>query len=334
MTGSADHPVTSADHREHAMRIEQLQYVAAVTRFGSLRRASEHMHISQPALSESLTKLEKELGVTLLDRRRSGTRISATGRELLQNIVEVLDAADRLRAAAGDQLATVRVLRVGTVNAGTSTLLLPAIQAFQDRFPGVSVEVRNLQHDEIHRDLLEGTLDVGIINLLGDDDVSPELAGIELLQGTPVAVLPRDHRLVRQTEVTVEDLRAERFVAMRSGYLMYRFAHRLFGAELPASWHSTDGAEMGKVMVADGLGVTVLPDYSVIGDPLERVGLITTRPIAGDRTVVRLSLQHRRQRVVPEAVAGLVTEFQLRAAYLISEGSLRGAGVQRAVDVG
>jgi DNA-binding transcriptional LysR family regulator len=297
------------------MRIEQLQYVAAVTQHGSLRRASEHLHISQPALGESLTKLEKELGVTLLDRRRSGTRISEAGRELLQNIVEVLDAADRLRAAAGDQLTAARLIRVGTVNAGTSTLLLPAVQAFQDRFPGVSVEVRNLQQDEIHRDLVDGTLDLGLVNLLSGDDVSPELTGIDLIHGSPVAVLRHDHPLVERAEVTVDDLRAERFVAMRSGYLMYRFAHRLFGTDLPADWHSTDGAEMGKVMVADGLGVTVLPDYSVVGDPLERAGLITTRPIAGDRTVVRLSLQQRRQRRVAEAVSGLVAEFRLLAGH-------------------
>jgi DNA-binding transcriptional LysR family regulator len=292
------------------MRLEQLHYIVAVIEYGSLRRASEHLHISQPALGESLTKLEKELGVTLLDRRRSGTRISETGRELMQNIVEVLDAADRLREAAGDQLTTARLVRVGTVNAGTSTLLLPAVQAFRSRFPGVSVEVRNLQQDEIHRDLVDGALDVGLVNLLSGDDVSPELSGIDLLRGTPVAVLPHDHPLAEQDEVTVDDLRAQRFVAMRSGYLMYRFAHRLFGAELPTDWNSTDGAEMGKVMVADGLGVTVLPDYSVVGDPLERAGLITTRPIAGDHTLVRLSLQQRRQRRVPEAVSGLVAEFR------------------------
>src|ERR1700712_1566681 len=186
------------------MRIEQLQYAAAVPQHGSLRRASEHLHISQPALGESLTKLEKELGVTLLDRRRSGTRISDTGRELMQNIVEVLDAAERLRAAAGDQLAAARLIRVGTVNAGTSTLLLPAVQAFQTRFPGVSVEVRNLQQDEIQRDLIDGALDLGLVNLLSGDDVSPELTGIDLLQGNPVAVLPHDHPLVGQSEVSVD----------------------------------------------------------------------------------------------------------------------------------
>lgn len=307
------------------MRIEQLQYVAAVTQYGSLRRASEQLHISQPALGESLTKLESELGVTLLDRRRSGTKISATGRELLQNIVDVLDAVDRLRAAAGDQLATARLVRVGTVNAGTSTLLLPAVQAFQRRFPGVSVEVRNLQQDEIQRDLVDGALDLGLVNLLAGDDVNPELHGTDLLRGNPVAVLRHDHPLVERDEVSVDDLRAERFVAMRSGYLMYRFAHRLFGTDLPTDWHSTDGAEMGKLMVADGLGVTVLPDYSVVGDPMERAGLITTRPIAGDRTVVRLSLQQRRQRRVPEPVTGLVAEFLSLAEGLDRGGARRGS---------
>ena len=73
------------------MRIEQLEFIAAVTQHGSLRWASERLHISQPALSEAVTKLERELGVTLLDRRRSGTRISRRGRELQQHMVEVLE---------------------------------------------------------------------------------------------------------------------------------------------------------------------------------------------------------------------------------------------------
>ncbi|MQY31210.1 helix-turn-helix domain-containing protein [Nocardia aurantia] len=59
------------------MRIEQLEYVQAVTRLGSLRRVAEELHLSQPALSETLRNLERELGVQLLDRRRSGARISS-----------------------------------------------------------------------------------------------------------------------------------------------------------------------------------------------------------------------------------------------------------------
>ena len=92
---------------------------------------------------------------------------------------------------------------------------------------------------------------------------------------------------------------------MRAGYVMHRFAHRLFGAELPATTHPTDGAEMGKMMVAEGMGVTVLPDYSVVGDPLKRAGLIVHRPLAGDTTVITLALVQRRAQRVPESVREL-----------------------------
>ena len=82
------------------MRIEQLRYLAAVEEHGTLRRAGEQLPLSQPALSEALTKLERELGATLLDRDRTGTRISRKGRHLLPHVREVLDAVERLRATA------------------------------------------------------------------------------------------------------------------------------------------------------------------------------------------------------------------------------------------
>jgi DNA-binding transcriptional LysR family regulator len=276
------------------VRIEQLEYVAAVTQHGSLRRASEHLHISQPALSEAVSKLERELGVRLLDRHRSGARISRRGRELLQNMVEVIEAVDRLRTAAGDQAASTRVIRVGTVSAATSTLLVPAVSEFRRAHPGTTVEVLNTQQADINQGLLDGSLDLGLVNLLEGDDAPADLVGQALVHGRPVVVMPADHPFTALTKVDIARLRQEPFVAMRAGYLMHRFAHRLFGSDMPAVSYTTDGAELGKVMVAEGLGLTVLPDYSVAGDPMERAGLITHRPIDGDRTAITLVLRQRR----------------------------------------
>lgn len=300
--GQAD---TRPSQEGSPVRIEQLEYLAAVTQHGSLRRASERLHISQPALSEAVSKLERELGVTLLDRRRSGARISRQGRDLLQNMVDVLEAVDRLRTAAGDQTASARLIRLGTVNAATSSLLVPAVRGLQDSHPGTTVEVMTMQQAEIDAGLHEGSLDLGLVNVLSGDDTPTDLVGTDLLHGRPVAVLPAGHALTAYAEVSVDQLRAERFVTMRAGYLMHRFAHRLFAGHMPAACHSTDGAELGKVMVAEGLGLTVLPDYSVVDDPLERAGLLTTRPIAGDRTVVSLVLRHRAPDRVPVQVREL-----------------------------
>jgi DNA-binding transcriptional LysR family regulator len=87
---------------------------------------------------------------------------------------------------------------------------------------------------------------------------------------------------------------SEPIVVMRAGYAMHRYLGRLLGDEQPAFSYSADGAEMGKLMVAAGLGVTVLPSYSVIGDPLHERGAITYRKIANDHTSVRLVVQRRR----------------------------------------
>jgi DNA-binding transcriptional LysR family regulator len=295
------------------MRIEQLEYLLAVNRHGSLRQASEQMHVSQPALREAVSKLERELGVALLDRHRSGARVSQAGRDLLEPAAEILEAVARLRAAAGNQLASRRLLRVGTVNAGTVTLLLPALRAFQAECPSSTVEILNLQQDDIYLRLAEGTLDIGLVNLLEGDDVPPELEPIPLIAGRPVAVLPAGHPLATLPAVSVEELRDHQFVAMRAGYVMHRFAHRLFGSGLPVDWYSADGAEMGKVMVAQGLGIALLPDFSVRGDPLERAGLIVERPIVGDRTAVTMAAVRRRQNRTPVAVRDMIRHLRQAA---------------------
>ncbi len=284
------------------MRIEQLEYLAAVTQHGSLRRASESLHLSQPALSEAVGKLERELGVPLLDRRRSGARISRQGQDLLPYMTQVLDAVDRLRQAAGDQTLVSRNLRIGTVNAANSTLLVPAVQDFRQRNGGTGVEVLSSQQGEIYQGLAEGSLDLGLVNVLPGDDVPPHLTARELVRGRPVVCLRTDHPLAGLEAVTVDELREQPIIAMRAGYLMHRFTHRLFAGRPPATSFSTDGAEMGKLMVAEGLGVTVLPDYSLVSDPLCSAGLITFRPIAGDDTPVTLLMVTRSVAVVPPAV--------------------------------
>jgi DNA-binding transcriptional LysR family regulator len=298
------------------VRTEQLEYIAAVTRLGSLRRAADELRLSQPALSETVRNLERELGVDLLERKRSGATMSAEGRELLPHIINVLDAVDRLRSAAGEQHRISRMVRVGTVNAATVPLLIPAVREFRAAHPLTQVEVVAAQQTEIHRALSEGGFDLGLVNHLDGDDVPAGVESTELLCGRPVVCIRPDSPLASLSTVTVDDLLAQPVIAMRSGYVMHRYVHRLLHGRVPSFSYSTDGAEMGKLMVAEGLGATVLPDFSVIGDPLERQGTITCRPIADDTTRVLLMLQRRRAESVPRAAQDLYEVFVRRAREL------------------
>ncbi len=295
------------------VRAEQLEYVSAVARLGSFRRAAEELHISQPALSGSVRSLERELGVNLLDRGRHGARMSDSGRELFPYILTLLDSFDRLRQAADEQHRSVRMVRLGTVSAASAPLLAPAIRQFRQGHPLTQVEVIGAQQAEIHRGVLEGSFDLGLVNYLDGDDMPPELETTPLLRGRPVVVLRPDSGLARQAAVRPADLLAEPLIVMRPGYVMHRYVHRLLQGERPAFSYSADGAEMGKLMVAEGLGLTVLPDYSVLGDPLDQHGVITWRPLAGEHTGVELVVQRARSGSPPLAARDLHRIFVERA---------------------
>jgi DNA-binding transcriptional LysR family regulator len=295
------------------VRVEQLEYVASVARLGSFRRAAESLHISQPALSESVRALERELGADLLERGRQGAKVSEAGRDLLPHVLTVLDAVDRLRHAASEQHQSQRIVRVATVNTATVPLVAPVIRRFREMHTSTQVEVFGGVHAEVQRGLLEGSSDLGLVNYLDGDDMPPELETTPLLSGRPVVCMRPDSPLAALESVDASELRSAPLIIMRAGYVMHRFLHRLLQDDIPAFSYSTDGAEMGKLMVAEGLGVTVLPDFSIIGDPLETRGVITWRPLADDDTTVHLVIQRLRSGSQPRAAKDLHRMFVQRA---------------------
>jgi DNA-binding transcriptional LysR family regulator len=275
------------------MRVEQLEYTVAVARLGSFRRAAEELHLSQPALSEAVSRLEAELSVEILDRGRSGTTISDQGRRLLPHMLDLIEAAGELRRAAADGGGDGHVVRLGTVTAATAPLLTPAIRAFRHGHELTQIEVVTAQQERIHRELREGGLDLGLVNYLGGEELPADLESTELLRGRPVLCLHPSSPLAARPTVALSDLAGEPLIGMRPGYVMHRFITRALKGPPPFSY-AADGAEMGKVMVAEGLGATVLPDYSVAGDPLEQRGAITFRPIEDDDSYVLLVVERRR----------------------------------------
>jgi DNA-binding transcriptional LysR family regulator len=268
--------------------------VSTVARLGSFRRAADELHISQPALSETVRNLERELGVDIFERGRSGVSLSEAGRQVLPHIAAVIEAVDGLRAAADEHHQISRMIRVATVNAATVALLTSTMAAFRVSHPATQVEVVGAQEEQIDRGLREGSVEIGLITCLSGDDMPPEFETTRLLRGRAIVCIRPDSALATKDEISPDDLLEVPLIMMRAGYLMHRFLHRILAGRAPMTSYSTDGGDMGKLMVAEGLGATVLPDFTVIGDPLERSGAITWRPLVGDHPVVEFAVRRRR----------------------------------------
>src|SRR3954463_1857874 len=174
------------------MTVDELRWFVAVAERGRVTQAAEELHISQPALSRALARLQAELGVSLFDRRGRNLRLNRYGQLYLDHArrtLAELDAGQRaLEDLAGDEQGLVSLGFAPTL----STWLVPAlVSAFRHEHPGPRFQ---LHQDAVRQlvDLLhEGALDLLISSRPGDPGLAWRALGNERLQ----LAVPSGHRL-------------------------------------------------------------------------------------------------------------------------------------------
>jgi DNA-binding transcriptional LysR family regulator len=187
-----------------------------VALLGSFSEAALALDYTQPTVSEQVSRLEHELGLTLLERATRPVRPTEAGRVLLRHAEVMLgqEAAARseLAAIAG---AAAGALRVGAFYSAWTTFMPRAIAAFATDHPGVRVEVRQSEPELSLRLLRAGELDLAVVYALDPSgpQAEPQLERSRLLRDDYVIVLPAAHPLARRRALALGTLARERWVA-------------------------------------------------------------------------------------------------------------------------
>lgn len=162
------------------MELYQLRSFAAVADEGHLTRASERLHLSQPAVSGQIKALETQLGVRLFERAPSGMVLTEAGAELLEQARRVLTAADEVRQTAqrlnGDVVGT---LRVGTVADPESNRLGELLARSVRLHPRLRLDLHHAMSGKALLDVRDGELDA---SFYFGDSVSDDLHALRLRQ--------------------------------------------------------------------------------------------------------------------------------------------------------
>lgn len=149
-----------------ALEIDDLRSFLILSEQLHFRRAAEMLHISQPALSKQIRRLEDRLGGQLLVRRSRGLHLTPAGEVLLQHarqVIEDSESAERItRLALKGEAGT---LRVGFGVAVLARGLPNVMMRFRKRFPNVDLSVRNMSTSDQIEELRERKIDVGFVRL-------------------------------------------------------------------------------------------------------------------------------------------------------------------------
>ncbi|GAB4386759.1 LysR substrate-binding domain-containing protein [Albidovulum sp.] len=234
------------------MRYVQLRAFHHVALHGGFSRAAEELHLTQPAISDQVRKLEEEYDVRLFDRHKRQVRLTEQGARLWEITKRLFDAEQQ----AADLLSESRALRAGTLRivADSALHLLHILAAFRRRHPGVRVTVRSGNTETVLESLYRYDADIGV---LGD---LPERGDIEALRlnSTPiVAFAARSHPLAGRGPLTLAELAALPLVLREEGSKTRRKleqAARAAGVALAPAIEA-EGREAVREIVASGAGL-------------------------------------------------------------------------------
>jgi LysR family transcriptional regulator, hydrogen peroxide-inducible genes activator len=243
--------------------LKQLRYFDAVARFGHFGRAAEHCGVTQPALSMQILELESELGLQLLERRPKGVRLTAEGGEVAQRASRILQQVRELGDFARERASQLSgALYLGVIPSVAPYLLPPLLPILRRQYPDLELHIRETQTQALLQHLLDGTLDVLLLAL------PVKQAGIEtipLLEDRFLLAMPRTRRTRKRVRATSELLKHDRLLLLEEGHCLRDQA--LTFCQLRQIDHiDTFGASSLSTiaqMVANGLGVTLLPEISI-----------------------------------------------------------------------
>lgn len=260
------------------MEIRQLEYLVALAESRQFTRAAESLGVAQPSLSQQIAKLERELGVTLVDRAPRGIHLTEAGTVLTIRARRVLAELE----AARWELESLSELRAGRVRIGAMQTLgpvdLPGMLAeFHARHPEVELAVREELSETLAELVRTDQLDIAFLSASDRIRPSEDLLMESLASEPLVAVFPRDHRLAARRSVRFAELAGERFVAFREAATLRRVLTVAAGEAGFAPVIAFESNEIPRILalVGRGLGITILPKADVpdIGSELSTAGI-------------------------------------------------------------
>ncbi|MFI5044063.1 MAG: LysR substrate-binding domain-containing protein [Acidimicrobiales bacterium] len=246
------------------MNLRDLQYLVAVADHRHFGRAAEACFVSQPTLSTQIIKLEKELGVPLIERSPRHILLTDAGEQVVERARVILGETDTIvsiaRHAQDPESGTIRLGLFPTL----APYLLPhVVPEIHRRFPDLELLLIEEKTDEILDRLRSGRLDLAILALPVHD---PHLHSEDLFSEDFLLAVPADHRLAdTEGPVDLSVLAGEHVLLLEEGHCMRDQALavcRLAGTGERTGFRATS-LETLRQMVAAGVGITLLPELAV-----------------------------------------------------------------------
>lgn len=255
------------------MELYTMSYVLAVADCGNFSLAAQTCHVGQPALSQQIAKLERELGIPLFYRNPRGARLTEAGEEFVRRAREILQRTEALSA----EMSVYAGLHKGNLKLGCITSLQcinfgGMLSDFCRTYPDISINIAEEGTHRLLELLLDRKIDLAFLNR-PLSELPASLNFVKLGEDFYSLAIPDNHPFSRRKAVSLLELSGERFIFHQKGQVAFELcldACHNAGFEPDIVCHS-GSPTTGLYMVQGGLGVALLPAEEFHSHSLEGV---------------------------------------------------------------
>lgn len=275
------------------MELWQLRTFRAVAENLNFTKASEQLFLTQSAVSHQIKALEEEFGVPLFIRGKRGVKLTDAGKKALVYAKKILDEAEEMREfVTGREKALAGRVRVAAATQALVYLFAPLFEEFMDKFETVELVFRTtVSTEQTVEDILNGASDVGFASLAV---YSPNLEIVELFEDELVLVCGKKHFLADKKEVQIKQLADERWILFERGASIRRTTDNFFKENKiePETALESNDTYFIKIMIEHGLGISLLPAWSVAGEiESGNLKIVKVKKLNLHRSVAMLSMK-------------------------------------------
>ncbi|NKB32186.1 MAG: LysR family transcriptional regulator [Pseudomonadales bacterium] len=255
--------------------VKQLRYICAVAEYKHFSKAAEACFVTQSTLSAAIQELESQLGVVIFERSKKSVLITPLGERLLKQARLILgDVEDFVSLAKTHEEALAGDIRLGVIPTIGPFLLPHLLKELRQNYGKLKLYLKEDVSAQLYQQLLQGQLDLII---LAFPYPLPEMETIGLLKDEFLLCLPPGHKLQKAKQVKQAQLRGESLLLLEEGHCLRDHALEACKLEKADTDLVYQGTSLHTLvqMVANGLGVTLLPSISIEADVLGDTNLQT-----------------------------------------------------------
>ncbi len=242
------------------MNNSQLRAFHTVAQLGSVTRAAEYLHVTQPTLSDHIKSLESRYAVKLFDRRGRGITLTSLGHALL----DITRRQFSLEAEAEQLLSSTQGLASGKlrISADGPYLVLQLLVKFQSRHPKIELSLRFGNSQSVLKKLFALEADIAILPDVADDD---RLHIVPYKQDRLMCIVERGHEFSRRRSIRIAELAEQRLILREPGsHTRVLIEHALKQANVQPCRPLVIGSREGvREAVATGLGIGVVSESEI-----------------------------------------------------------------------